>query len=79
MAGLAAYGHRNGEGLAALAQQWGEGDRRLLLALPQKGIDLGSHGLQLAAVATWKGHRWGELQLRSHRTTGVVGEPFSPR
>lgn len=134
VAGLAAYGYRNYEGLAVLAEQWGEGDRRLLLALTQRGIDLGSHGLQLtaelsglyglvvlvAAVATWRGHRWGEVlfavllaatvplelikvlehltalhllvllltlvglavvvgQLRSHHSTGVVGEAVSPR
>lgn len=30
---LAAYGYRHYDGLALLAEQWGEGDRRLLLAL----------------------------------------------
>lgn len=72
---LAAYGYRHYDGLALLAEQWGEGDRRLLLALTLKGLDLGSHGLQttaelaggyglvvlVAALATWRGQRWGEV------------------
>ncbi|MCP9849093.1 DUF2127 domain-containing protein [Cyanobium sp. Morenito 9A2] len=72
---LAAYGYRHYDGLAALADQWGEADRHLLQALILKGLDLGSHRLQItaelaggyglvvlvAAVATWRRLRWGEV------------------
>ncbi len=74
---LAAYGYRHYDGLALLAEQWGQADRQLLLALTLKGLDLGSQGLRItaalaggyglvvlvAALATWRGQRWGEALL----------------
>lgn len=75
VAALSSYGYGHYDSLEGLAELWGESDRRLLLALTIKGINLGSDGLErtaagsglyglvvlVAAVATWRGQRWGEV------------------